>query len=345
MQLQFILITALCSHVLLQCSSSSSIYKCVETNFKDNQCMLLSTKIEKDGQSITTRSIYSLSNCSSSQVCLTLESNTNIGVCVEKSDLFVGFDSDSCKNNADCYSYNCSNKKCVGIANGEACPGPYSCLKTSSCIKGNSTSILKCHPIVAPNADCISDYVCPFGYLCGKSSKAMKMKQCIKMFSIEFGEYSSVDYLCKTGKTYTFDRGTNYVCSKTSKIAVEPCKTKDDCQIVVTDGKNSSSYKSDSCSWNGVDAYSQITFDDLVFQDYLNYYQELILNRKESDFKNLEYARKNYWDDEKLANLYSRTFYFAEMKGADECAINYFINSKINTVTLLELSILAMLLF
>ena len=49
------------------------------------------------------------------------------------------FHGDSCNMNADYYTNNCLNNKCVGKADGESCKEDYECGKESFCMKNNYT--------------------------------------------------------------------------------------------------------------------------------------------------------------------------------------------------------------
>lgn len=323
MKLQLVVLGIYFYCVVLQCSPTASIYKCAESNLKENKCMMMNIEYVKVGEVMEPRRVYSLKNCSKNQVCLSLSDNSNAGYCVDKLSMINGFDGDECKNSEDCYSFNCDKGKCVGIENGLRCTDPYSCLKYSACIKKDSAFHSQCIPIVQSNTYCFSDSMCQIGYVCGKSSKSSPNKQCLKMFTIENGSYVSHELLCKSGRIWTYDKGENYFCSTSKKNGAEPCK-ENECKVTISNGRSSFTYKSNSCSWNGVDSYLTITNEDEVFNTYLKTYMDAIQKVNVDDLKNIEYARYSYWEDTKLAALATNVFYFAQMKGRINAQSNTF---------------------
>ena len=315
----FLLSVLICSLCIINITCEDDIcediYKCAD--LENNMCKL-STYNHTSG--VTT---HSLKQCNSTSYCVgSLSTNYT---CQPKPKLLNKHD-EQCETNADCYGEcDTSSKKCKPLQDDTPCTSHYACDYTSYCDDESN----KCLPLKTAGANCFNSEECPLGYLCSKLQD--DSKQCVKMFSIETGEYADDDELCISGK-----KSDNNICIDIqSTNQGKECKTNEDCPgeyDIKTDkangtvececnleGKKFCEYGTTSQEWK---TFVNV-FNEEIEKVNVNKFYTAALRDVDDDYDYSEDELKNkFWKISAIQNAYRD--YDVKYKDVDSCVIDYF---------------------
>ena len=184
-------------------------------------------------------------------------------------------DQESCSKGDECFSKNCTGNICQGKKVGEECYHHLECAKNLYCDG-------KCENFLKKGDKCTKDIQCPFGFGCGKSNQENSEQICIKLYSIDSGQYSSKALLCKSGYLY----GNNSLCA-TSRAENEghSCNTNEECELKIKFGEGSSEIDGlgeCKCAWKDSKTYCEFSTSYSEYSEYVerlsNYYQSKTIN-------------------------------------------------------------------
>ena len=197
------------------------INKCAEKGLTGNKCIAIVSEMTIHG---ITRYYNYLQKCKNGQYCQTVSyANNDIGFCTPI--IHQGRPGEKCLNNGDCYSYNCTKKKCYGKLDGALCQSSLECGINSFCVyedfeHSNEDDPKYCQPLSSPGGNCMfgsppiqrkdiyystmfnfideREDNCPPGYICTiasgnlltfKSRLEINDYICISKFSVLTGQY------------------------------------------------------------------------------------------------------------------------------------------------------------
>ena len=214
-------------------NSIIDIYKCAENGLTGNKCLAVVSNLNSNG--IYLYDNY-LSKCKKGQYCQSVfYANDDIGFCTPI--IHQGKQNQKCKSDSDCYSFNCTNKKCYGKKKGSLCLSSLECDTNYFCVyesftKSNDDDPKYCTELVGSGETCMfgsppiqrkdtyystmfnfnkeRDDNCPPGYICTIASGSLTSfksrllendYRCISKFSVLTGQYVGYEQYvaCETG--------------------------------------------------------------------------------------------------------------------------------------------------
>ena len=126
----FILPKIICQDTNLGLDSIVDIYKCAEKGLTGNKCLAIVSELTTRG---VTKYFNYLQKCKDGQYCQAVSyANEDIGFCTPI--IHQGRPGEKCLNDGDCYSYNCTKKKCYGKLDGSLCQSSLECGINSFCV-------------------------------------------------------------------------------------------------------------------------------------------------------------------------------------------------------------------
>ena len=300
-------------------------YKCGE-DLELDTCYI----VEKPDKSTTN---YYLKACPKGKYCET-ELDYSYNTCVKrKSYLDIG---DKCAIKSECITGQCSDKKCIGTAEGGACDSDKECDKGLYCESN------KCAKYVDEGGQCsgTSSYKpCKAGYVCANSV-------CTQQFSIANGAASDNSLACKSNFVYD---------GKCAQVAsVSQCVNGKECTVKITTAADSdTTVTAYDCYTNDNTndcAYYQWQVDRLsAWKDYLEEFEKKIDDIKgDEDLTSNRLRSATYFVytylDKKLNEkdiLYYRRTRIPEKDG--DCIKDYYVRQQGSSY--INVSILSLTLF
>lgn len=324
------------------CEIGQMRYQC--TTMKDDKCMMSET-FQNNGTAI-----IHLMSCMKKDTCYPQE--IGLGICFKRK--YKYFAGEYCRINPECYSNNCSKGRCSGLADGEECDSDYVCLNQSYCDNG------VCRKIPKAGEECASENGCHIGFACGKENPKSNSK-CVKIFSIETGQYTSNRLYCKSG--FALFVGANFeqnlysptdpaenldfICAE-SKLRSEPTCTKNtDCEFEVNIGTDKPLLmkgKTCICSADGKQGYCQITTDNPVWTRWLELYAQVAAEGLGDD-EHIAYNRPLGWGRPNLIQAEQDINRYEKFKAADDCARRYLSESMKINISLISVLLFTLFLF
>ena len=300
--------------VLPQIYLSIQTFKCTD-DLKVKTCLLRTKESNGDYTNYVKK-------CPKNKSCAPIDED--VSQCIKVDGLLE--DGEKCKLNEECESKNCVDEKCSYISDGGKCTGNFQCGKSSYCKSSGDTS--SCAPLVGKDGTCVKNSDCKFGLLCNGRTLV-----CTEMFSLNDGEVSNNDLLCKSGKVFNIGNNgqTGYVCASTKTV-------NSTCTQV---NSNDNTYVC-GISYNiaGTDIPAQIKCDDYGYcpvqsdsnelKEYIKVFQEELKDLSDDDINDIHVStstRKLLGNNKKVTKAYVNFKYFYQIGDNDDsdCIRDYFI--------------------
>lgn len=313
---------------------SQEIYKCSES-LKIDTCYITTT--EKSGNEDI--DITYVKSCPKNKKChkSTLNYYGDTGICLPKKNYIE--EGKECQVSAECQSDYCLNGKCAYHTIGELCKTNYNCDKNSFCNQNI------CVALYNKGQECTSSNECKIGLYCNINANTL-IGICTEVFSLNDGDESSEDFLCKSGHRYqgkcsttkTIDSTCNLIdglrqCQISYKYESKAIKTTTPCVGEEEGGYEYCPLQSDSDKLNNYIA---------IYLDELNK-----INDKKLDNIHLStFNRKTMNNNKKVLEAYVNYKYHYALEGVKDesnCIREYFM--KLEEGTYLKYSYLFLGIF
>lgn len=239
---------------------------------------------------------------------------SKVGQCVKNIKLIS--ENEPCNVSSECMSGVCKNSKCVYVPDGQSCDFDSNCGRESFC--GDNKT---CVPLKKEGEDCNLDKECQVGLACGKTNG--NKEKCTKMFSLNPGDQSNNELLCKDGYIHSIENV--YYCAKAS-LENEKCEIieSDQCKMTINAGSHGIglvAYGTCKCNWNG-EAYCQPVSNSKVWTDFVETYSSNIA--KVNKAVHYSTMRDDWWGIEKIMKAWVDYKEFFNLKDADSCVKNFY---------------------
>ena len=296
-----ILLCFITSLLSISCATTNISYKCGD-ELKLDTCHLTAKEIVGEN----TNYVYYVNPCKKGKKCEF--DDDGVGTCVKRERTELLKQGEKCKINEECKTEICDGGKCGYIEDGAECQFSESCKANSVCTFNSGK--VQCTPLVGKDSQCYYNVECKLGLLCNGISK-----KCTPMFSLDDGEASDQDYLCKSGKSI------GNKCVTTS--VVDATCTENKCKI-----KYDNQEQTAFCVRNNyVEKWlCPLQSDSQALQNYIKTFQDKvddIDDEEEFDVEDMSGRYTlNYNTD--LLGAYTAVIYDSVMKDADDCVKDFF---------------------
>lgn len=133
-----------------------------------------------------------------------------------------------CDLNSDCLSNNCTDGICSANQTNYPCTENSHCENDAYCF--NNT----CQRLADENEKCDENILCRYGYLCAPKYNGSDYTQCLKLYSIETGNYAYYPELCESG-TFSAKQICISTSLKTFSTNFATCNDKTNCPFIWND--------------------------------------------------------------------------------------------------------------
>lgn len=238
---------------------------------------------------------------------------SKVGQCLK--NMFLLSENQTCSVSSECRSGVCKESKCIYVADGEICDFDSNCGRESFCENQ------KCVPLKKEGEDCIFDKECQVGFACGKTNG--NKEKCTKMFSLEPGDQSNNELLCKDG--YIHSIGNIYYCAKAT-LENEKCQMlqTEQCKMTINVGSKGEGlvdYGTCKCNWNG-EAYCQPVSSSAVWTNFVDTYSKDI--SKVNNTMHYSTMREDWWGVESIIKAWVDYKEYFNLKDADSCVKEFY---------------------
>lgn len=239
----------------------------------------------------------------------------NVGVCVKREDRLP--EGEKCIFPYECDSGLCQNGVCVVLDDGEICKNDNECALSSICKRNGLFNL--CTPMSPRGLECdpeLDSADCQIGLFCSNNL-------CTDPGSIKTGRDSTYNMTCQTGRIEVVNgRSVCVSLTKNYECALNADNTQT-CGVNIYDGAVTDPKGVKPCNKTFDNKYVCPTEANNALRNYITIYVKEAKKLNKNEKKNRKINRFTL-GKKKVLNAYVEYYYYANIKGADDCIKNFY---------------------